>query len=53
LIYHHNPDSSDVIFYCCIKIEDGAEMTLLETTPGLRLNTVMEVDVADKAAFHH
>jgi Fe-S cluster assembly protein SufD len=35
------------------KIEDGAEMTLLETIPRARLNTVMEVDVADKAAFHH
>jgi Fe-S cluster assembly protein SufD len=54
LIYHHNSDSSDVILHHCIKIEDGAEMTLLETGPGAaRLNTVMEVDVADKAAFNH
>jgi Fe-S cluster assembly protein SufD len=54
LIYHHKSDSSDVILHHCIKIEDGAEMTLLETGPGAaRLNTVMEVDVADKAAFNH
>jgi Fe-S cluster assembly protein SufD len=54
LIYHHNSDSSDVTLHHCIKIEDGAEMTLLETGPGAaRLNTVMEVDVADQAAFHH
>jgi Fe-S cluster assembly protein SufD len=54
LIYHHKSDSSDVILHHCIKIEDGAEMTLLETGPGAaRLNTVMEVDVADNAAFNH
>ena len=54
LIYQLNSDSSDVILHHCIKIEDGAEMTLLETGPGAaRLNTVMEVDVADEAAFNH
>ena len=54
LIYHHKSDSSDVILHHCIKIEGGAEMTLLETGPGAaRLNTVMEVDVADNAAFNH
>ena len=54
LIYLHKSDSSDVILHHCIKIEDGAEITLLETGPGAaRLNTVMEVEVADKAAFHH
>jgi Fe-S cluster assembly protein SufD len=54
LIYLHKSVSSDVILHHCIKIEDAAEITLLETGPGAaRLNTVMEVEVADKAAFHH
>ncbi|AGI69045.1 protein SufD [Octadecabacter antarcticus 307] len=54
LIYLHNSESSDVILHHCIKIENGAEMTLLETGPGAaRLNKVMEVEIADKATFHH
>lgn len=54
LVYLHNSDVSDVILNHCIKIEEGAELTLLETGPGAaRLNTSMEVDIADNAAFHH
>jgi len=38
----------------CIKVESGAELTLLENGPAAaRLNKVMEVDVADGARFHH
>ena len=54
LIYIHNSDSSDVILHHCIKIDAGAELTLLENGPAAaRLNKVMEVDVANGAAFHH
>ncbi|MGJ8611590.1 MAG: Fe-S cluster assembly protein SufD [Octadecabacter sp.] len=54
LIYHHKSDSSDAILHHCIKFEEGAEMTLLENGPGAaRLNTVLEVDIADTAKFHH
>ena len=54
LIYLHKSDSSDVMMRHCIKVEDGAEMTLLETGPAAaRLNKVMEVDIADTASFHH
>ncbi|MCF2870544.1 Fe-S cluster assembly protein SufD [Octadecabacter sp. G9-8] len=54
LIYLHKSETSDVILHHCIKIEEGAEMTLLETGPAAaRFNKVLEVEIADKAAFHH
>ncbi|MDA9208473.1 SufD family Fe-S cluster assembly protein [Octadecabacter sp.] len=54
LIYNHKSDSSDAVLHHCIKLEEGAEMTLLEAGPGAaRFNTVLEVEVADTAAFHH
>ena len=38
----------------CIKMEAGAALTLLENGSGAaRFNTVMEVDLADGANFHH
>jgi Fe-S cluster assembly protein SufD len=54
LIYLHKSETSDVILHHCIKIEEGAEMTLLEIGPAAaRLNKSLEVEIADKAAFHH
>ena len=54
LIYLHDSDRSDVMLHHCIKLEDGAELTVLENGPAAaRLNTVMEVDVARGARFHH
>ena len=54
LIYHHKSDSSDSILHHCIKLDAGAEMTLLENGPAAaRFNKVLEVEVADKASFHH
>lgn len=54
LIYLHKSESSDAILHHCIKLEEGAEMTLLETGPAAaRFNKAMEVEVADTAAFHH
>ncbi len=54
LIYLHSDTGSDVRLHNVIKVEAGAEMTLLETGPAAaRLNKVLEVDVADGAAFHH
>ena len=53
-IYHHKSDSSDAILHHCIKIEPGAEFTLLESGPAAaRLNMVMEVDVAQGGVFNH
>ncbi len=54
VIYLHESEASDVMLHHCIKVEEGAEMTLLETGPAAaRFNKGMEVDVADTAAFHH
>ena len=54
LIYLHKSESSDAILHHCIKLEKGADLTVLENGPAAaRLNKVMEVDIADGAAFHH
>ncbi len=53
-IYLHNSEVSDAILHHCIKLEEGAEVTVLETGPAAaRFNKVLEVEVADSAAFHH
>lgn len=54
LIYRHVSDTSDAILHHCVKVESGAELTLLESGPAAaRLTMVLEVDVADNARFHH
>ena len=54
LIYCHDDPHSDVILHHVVRLEPGAELTLLENGPAAaRLNTVLEVDLADGAAFHH
>ena len=54
LIYRHVSDTSDAILHNCVKLEEGAELTLLENGPAAaRFNKVLEVDVADNATFHH
>jgi Fe-S cluster assembly protein SufD len=54
LIYIHKSDSSDAILHHCIKLDAGAELTVLENGPAAaRLNMVMEIDVGDQASFHH
>ena len=46
--------ASDVVLHHVIRVEEGASLTLLESGQvAARCNIVMEVDVADKAAFHH
>ena len=54
LVYLHTSEGSDAILHHCIKLEPGAEVTVLEQGPAAaRVNTVMEVEVADGARFHH
>jgi len=54
LIYVHNSDTSDAILHHCVKLEPGAELTLLENGPAAaRFSKVLEVEVADGASFHH
>ena len=54
LIYRHESQTSDAMLHHVIRIDPGAELTLLENGPGAaRFNKVLEVDVADGGAFHH
>ncbi|PHQ95643.1 MAG: Fe-S cluster assembly protein SufD [Marinosulfonomonas sp.] len=54
LIYVRKSETSDVMLHHIIRVEKGADLTILENGPAAaRLNTVMEVDIADKGAFHH
>lgn len=54
LIYHHRSEVSDAILHHAIKLDEGADLTVLENGPAAaRFNKVMEVDVADGAGFHH
>ena len=54
LIYNHLEESSDAILHHVIKLDKDASLTVLENGPAAaRLNKVMEIDIADGAAFHH
>ncbi|WP_166415661.1 Fe-S cluster assembly protein SufD [Cochlodiniinecator piscidefendens] len=54
LIYLHKSTTSDATLHHVIKVESGAELTVLENGPAAaRFNKVMEVEVADNASFHH
>ncbi|MFK7938210.1 MAG: Fe-S cluster assembly protein SufD [Roseovarius sp.] len=54
LVYHHKSTSSDAILHHLIKLDEGADLTILESGPAAaRFNKVMEVEIADTAAFHH
>ncbi|MGL4237130.1 Fe-S cluster assembly protein SufD [Tabrizicola sp.] len=54
LVYRHVSETSDAILHHCVKLDPGAELTLLESGPAAaRFSKVMEVDIADGAVFHH
>ncbi|MFX0544347.1 SufB/SufD family protein [Roseovarius sp. S1116L3] len=54
LIYRHNSDTSDAMLHHVIRLDAGAEMTLLENGPAAaRFNDVLEVEIGDGATFHH
>jgi len=54
IIYRHDQTNSDVCLHNLVQIEKGGDFTLLENGPAAaRFNKVLEVDVADGAAFHH
>ena len=51
--YLHQSESSDPILHHVIKVEAGAEFTLLENGPaGARFSKGIEVDIADGATCH-
>ena len=54
LVYRHLSETSDAILHHVVKIESGAELTLLENGPAAaRFNKCMEVEIADGGTFHH
>ncbi|WP_253949328.1 SufD family Fe-S cluster assembly protein [Mangrovicoccus sp. HB161399] len=54
LVYIHRDEVSDAILHHAVKVESGAEITLLENGPAAaRFNKVLEVEVADGGKFHH
>jgi Fe-S cluster assembly protein SufD len=54
LVYHHKSDRSDAILHHAIRVETGAEITVLESGPAAaRFTKVMEVEVAPGGRFHH
>lgn len=54
LVYAHESTTSDAILHHVLRIEPGADLTLLETGPAAaRFNNVLEVDVAAGGRFHH
>ena len=52
-VYLHERPDSDAILHFVVRVESGAELTILENGPAAaRFNKCMEVDVADGGAFH-
>ena len=52
--YLHKAETADATVHHVIRVEAGADLTILENGPAAaRFNKVMEVDVADGGSFHH
>ena len=53
-VYERQAEAADAMVRHLIRLDPGADLTLLEDGPGAaRLSQVMEVEVGDDAAFHH
>jgi Fe-S cluster assembly protein SufD len=53
-VYLHRSDSSDAILHHLVRVEKGADVTVLENGPAAaRFNKCMEISVADGGTFHH
>jgi Fe-S cluster assembly protein SufD len=54
VVHRRAGESADSVWHHVIRVENGAEFTLLETgMSGARSNSVIEVDLAPGARFHH
>jgi Fe-S cluster assembly protein SufD len=52
--YFRRDAQADAMLHNVLRLEPGADVTLLESgAAAARLNVVTEVEVADRAAFHH
>ncbi len=53
LIYTHEATDSDVFLHHVVRVEPGAEATILENGPAAaRFNNCMEIDIADTGRLH-
>lgn len=53
-IYLHQDVTSDAVLHNVVKVDSGAEVTLLETGPAAaRFSKQLEVEVAEGGVFHH
>ncbi|UWQ76701.1 SufD family Fe-S cluster assembly protein [Leisingera sp. M658] len=51
--YVHSDESSDAILHHVVRVETGAEVTILENGPAAsRFNKCMEIDIADGGKLH-
>jgi len=54
LRYLHQDEHSDAVIHHVLRVEAGANVTLLEQGPAAaRFNKVLEIDIADGATCHH
>jgi Fe-S cluster assembly protein SufD len=54
LIYVHKDEASDAFLHHIVRVESGAEATILENGPAAaRFNKCMEIDIADGGILHH
>ncbi len=54
LVYRHESETSDAILHHVVRVESGAEVTILENGPAAsRFNKCMEIDIADNGTLHH
>ena len=54
LIYRRSDTGADAMLHHIIRVDAGAEVTLLENGPlAARSNTMIEADIADNATLHH
>jgi Fe-S cluster assembly protein SufD len=54
LVYRRTSETSDALIRHVIRLEAGTKLTVLESgVAAARVNTVMEVEIAEGAAFHH
>ena len=54
LIYTHEDETSDVFLHHVVRVESGAEATILENGPAAaRFNKCIEIDIADGGTLHH
>lgn len=54
LIYRHRAENSDALLHHVIRVENGAEVTMLENGPAAaRFNKCIEIDIAEGGKLHH